>query len=176
VTELRLRPLRDDEFDTYVEHGRADYTRDMIENAGVPREQAERKAEHDWQRLLPNGLASPGQFLFAVEDAGTGERVGDLWYAERESDFEGKTAFIYSIEISERFRGRGFGRQAMLLLEDEVRSRGLTRIALNVFGGNEIARSLYRSLGYAETAVWMAKELSSDPAAARRETPSPSAS
>ena len=49
----------------------------------------------------------------------------------------------------------------MLLLEDEARSLGLTRISLNVFGGNEVARSLYRSLGYAEKAVAMSKELSS---------------
>ena len=33
------------------------------------------------------------------------------------------------------------------------------RIALNVFGGNDVARSLYRSVGYAETAVFMSKEL-----------------
>ena len=88
-----------------------------------------------------------------------GERVGDLWFAERDSDFGDKAAFIYSIEIFEEFRGRGLGRQAMLALEDEVRRRGLSRIALNVFGGNDVARSLYRSVGYAETAVFMSKEL-----------------
>ena len=109
--------------------------------------------------MLPDGLASSGQFLFALEDKGTGERVGDLWFAERDSDFGEKTAFIYSIEIFEEFRGRGLGRQAMTVLEDEVRARGLGRIALNVFGGNDVARSLYRSVGYAETAVFMSKEI-----------------
>jgi len=63
------------------------------------------------------------------------------------------------IEFFARFRGGDVGRQAMLLLEDEARSRGLSRISLNVFGGNEIARSLYRSLGYAENAVWIGKTL-----------------
>jgi hypothetical protein len=47
----------------------------------------------------------------------------------------------------------------MLLLEEQVRALGLDQIALNVFGGNEVARSLYRSLDYAETAVWMRKRL-----------------
>lgn len=170
---LRLRPLREDEFDAYVEHGRADYARDLHENGGIPRDRAEAKADADWRRLLPNRLASPGQFLFAVEDADTGERVGDLWFAERETEFDGKGAFVYSIEIFEGFRGRGFGRETMQLLEAEVRGRGLSRISLNVFGGNEVARSLYRSLGYAETAVWMAKEVSSDPAWSTAATPSP---
>ena len=47
----------------------------------------------------------------------------------------------------------------MLALVDEVRSRGLGRIALNVFGQNDVARSMYRSVGYSETAVFMSKVL-----------------
>lgn len=163
MTDVRLRPLREDELPAYVEHGRAGYARDMIENAGIPRERAERKAEEDWSKMLPDGVATAGHYLFAVEEIATGERVGDLWFAERDTQFEGRVAFVYSVEIDERFRGRGFGRQAMVLLEDEVHARGLTRISLNVFGGNEVARSLYRSLGYAESAVSMAKGLSSEP-------------
>ena len=157
--DLRLRPLRDDELDDYLARGRVSYARDMVEQAGIPEEPARAKAEHDWQHLLPEGLSSTGQFLYALEDTGSGERVGDLWFAERDSEFGGKAAFIYSIEIFEGFRGRGLGRQAMLVLEGEVRSRGLSRITLNVFGGNDVARSLYRSVGYAETAVFMSKEL-----------------
>lgn len=42
---------------------------------------------------------------------------------------------------------------------DEVRRLGLGAIALNVFGGNEPARALYRSLGYRDVSVWMSKEL-----------------
>jgi ribosomal protein S18 acetylase RimI-like enzyme len=158
-TSLRLRPLREDEFDAYVAHGRANYARDLIEHGGAPREIAVTNAEADWAGLLPDGLSSAGQFIFAVEDSETDERIGDLWLAERDTEFEGTVAFVYSIEIFERFLGRGFGRQAMLLLEDEARSRGLARISLNVFGRNKVARSLYRSLGYAENAVWMGKEI-----------------
>jgi ribosomal protein S18 acetylase RimI-like enzyme len=47
----------------------------------------------------------------------------------------------------------------MLLAETEGRRRGFDRIGLNVFGGNEVARSLYRSLGYTESAVIMRKHL-----------------
>jgi ribosomal protein S18 acetylase RimI-like enzyme len=155
---LDLGPLRDDEFDAWVEHGKAEYARDMIVNAGAPPDQAREKAESDWQTLLPQRVETPDQFIYAVEDE-SGERVGSVWFARRETQFEGWVAFVYAIEIDEQSRGRGFGREAMLLLEDEARARGLDRISLNVFGGNEVARSLYRSLGYAETAVWMAKQI-----------------
>ena len=154
---VRLRPLRDDELPAFIDHGRDAYARDMVAQAGLTPEQAEQKAQNDWARLLPNGAVGPGHHLFAVEDEESGERVGDLWIAERSSDFEGTAAFVYSIEIAEAFRGRGYGKQAMLLAEDEVRARGISHIALNVFGGNEVARSLYRSLGYTETAVFMRK-------------------
>ena len=47
----------------------------------------------------------------------------------------------------------------MRFVEDEARRRGVSGIALNVFGGNEAARSLYRSLGYKEFAAAMRKDL-----------------
>ncbi len=157
---LRLRPMTDDELPAFIEHGKAQYARDMVENAGLSPEQARTKTEQDWSRLLPNGRIPSGHHVYVVEDE-EGQRVGDLWFAERTTDFEGTGAFVYSIEIDEEFRGKGYGRETMELLEDEVRKTGLDRIALNVFGGNEIARSLYRSLGYSETAVMMRKELRS---------------
>jgi RimJ/RimL family protein N-acetyltransferase len=43
--------------------------------------------------------------------------------------------------------------------EDEARARGVHRIELHVFGGNDVARGLYRSLGYVETSVLMGKDL-----------------
>lgn len=155
----RLRPLRDDELPDFIRRGSEGYARDMVENAGLTPEQARKKSDHDWANLMPEGRVPAGHHVFAIEDGESGERVGDLWFAERTNDFDSTVAFVYAVEIYEPFRGRGLGKQAMLLLEDEVRALGLSRVALNVFGGNEIARSLYRSLGYAETAVWMRKSL-----------------
>jgi ribosomal protein S18 acetylase RimI-like enzyme len=40
-----------------------------------------------------------------------------------------------------------------------VRAQGLDRIMLNVFGGNEQARRLYRNLGYDVAAAHMSKVL-----------------
>ena len=46
-----------------------------------------------------------------------------------------------------------------LLFEEEARRRGRSQANLTVLGGNEVARSLYRSLGYVERAVFMSKDL-----------------
>jgi len=66
---------------------------------------------------------------------------------------------VYDIEIDPEHRGRGLGRDTMLLAEEEARLRGRRRIKLNVFARNTVARALYRSLGFEEMAVQMAKEV-----------------
>ena len=158
MAEVRLRPLREDEWESFVERSKSGYVHSMVEHAGFAPDAAWKKAERDFTTLFPDGLETEGHYVFAVEDADTGEAIGRVWFARREIDGE-ERAFLYDIDLDERVRGQGLGRQAMLRLEDEVRARGLSRIALNVFGGNDVARGLYRSLGYAETAVWMSKDV-----------------
>jgi ribosomal protein S18 acetylase RimI-like enzyme len=85
-----------------------------------------------------------------------GERVGELWLAEREVQLR-RVLWVYEVRVRERYRGRGFARAAMELAELEAKRRGLSHVALNVFGGNDPARGLYRSLGYSEDAVSMSK-------------------
>jgi ribosomal protein S18 acetylase RimI-like enzyme len=156
---LHLRPLRADELPAYIEHGRGAYERDLVAQAGLTPAAARQKTKNDWSRLFPDGAVPPGNELYAIEDAETGERVGDLWFAERDDDVGEKTLYVYSAEIAPEHRGRGLGREAMRLFEEEGRRRGLSRTNLTVLGGNEVARSLYRSLGYVERAVFMSKDL-----------------
>lgn len=137
---------------------------DEIETLGdTPRDAARAKADKDMATILPQGLSTPGHWIFALER--DGESVGRLWLAERTMDGR-QVLFIYDVEIGERHRGEGLGRAAMLLAEDEARARGIGRMELNVFGGNTVARGLYLSLGYAERAISMGKDLG-DPAGPR---------
>jgi len=150
--------MRDDEWAGFVEGSKRGYVASMVDHGGIAEHVAREKAEHDFASLLPDRFATEGQYVFAVEDVDSGEVVGRVWFALRDINGE-QGAFVYDIEIDDEQRGRGFGRAAMLALEDEVRALGLPRIALNVFGGNEVARGLYRSIGYVETAVWMSKAI-----------------
>ena len=109
------------------------------------------------QPPVQDGRPAEGQRLYVVEDVETGRAVGRAWLGER---FVGEPiGFLYDIEIAEQLRGQGLGREAMLLVEEEARRRGFAEIRLNVFGGNEAARALYRSLGFAEFAIGMRKRL-----------------
>ena len=95
--------------------------------------------------------------MFVIEAAG--EPVGELWFGERVTEF-GRCLWIYrALDIERAWRGRGHGRAAMLRAEAEARSLGFGRLGLDVSAGNEIARNLYQSLGYAENAISMSKPI-----------------
>jgi ribosomal protein S18 acetylase RimI-like enzyme len=148
--------MRADEYPAWAEQGERGYVYQMIEFGGMERDAAEAKAVRDFATVLPEGLQTEGRWLYVIE--ADGQSVGCLWFAER--DLDGRpTAFLYDVHIDEDARGHGFGRAAMLEFEREAASRDLHHLSLNVFGGNAPARGLYSSLGWAETAVTMTKQL-----------------
>jgi GNAT superfamily N-acetyltransferase len=149
---IALRPLRDDEYETWDTAHRAEYERGLVEHVGMPPEQARAKVERDVSHVLPDGLATADTHIWAVED--DGRLVGTVFVGVRDGG-----AWLYDITIAELERGKGYGRAAMTALEDEVRSLGHGAIGLNVWGNNEVARGLYRSLGWTEESVQMRKLL-----------------
>ena len=156
TASLQLRPLREDEYPAWCAVELDEYARDISENGDTPLDAARRKAATDMVEILPDGLATPNHWIYVLEVDGA--PAGRLWLAEREIDGR-RAMFIFDIHLDEAFRGRGFGRAAMLLAEREALTRGIHRIELNVFGANTVARGLYRSLGYVERSVRMAKDL-----------------
>lgn len=154
---VQLRPMRDDEFPAWLPQVRDGYARSMIDHGGFTPEAAGKKAQADTEQLFPGGKPSAEQLVFVIE--ADGEPVGDLWLAKRD-DMSGRPClFVYDVNVAEAHQGRGYGKAAMLFAEEEARRRGVDRIALNVFGRNEVARRLYLSLGYEENAVAMSKTL-----------------
>ena len=148
--------MRPDELPAFVEHSIVSYALGIETQGGQTAEFARKKSEEDHAAILPDGLDTPGHSLWIVEAGG--EPVGFLWLAERDSGGR-RVIFIYDVEIDEAYRGKGYGRAAMELAEERAAAQGIRRIELNVFGGNEVARNLYRSLGYTETSLQMAKDL-----------------
>lgn len=150
---VRLRELSDDELPEWLAAARRFYVDDLQRHAGMTSAEAEEKAHRDHESLFSDGKPKEGQHLFTIEDEGR-EAIGRLFFATRPGG-----VWLYELELEERFRGCGLGREAMLAFENLARELGAAKVTLNVFGGNEVARSLYRSLGYAEEAVNMGKRL-----------------
>jgi ribosomal protein S18 acetylase RimI-like enzyme len=152
---LRLLPMTEVEYATWCIESTDTYKNEIIKS-GFTEAEAQKKAREDFERLLPDGLKSKDQFLFTIN--ADSSWVGILWFGVRGAA-DNRKAFIYDIQLNESERGKGFGKQAMILLEDEVKKLGLKHIGLHVFGHNTVARSLYEKLGYETTNVNMEKKL-----------------
>lgn len=128
------------------------YRADLIA-AGSSDAEADENIARNRREMMPDDEPGPQQHILDVISGGY--PVGALWLAERApGDW-----FVYDIEIEEASRGRGLGRAAMLAAEGYVRDRGGATIGLSVFGFNDAAQGLYRSLGYSVIAMAMTKTL-----------------
>jgi ribosomal protein S18 acetylase RimI-like enzyme len=154
---IKLRNMLESEFEIFTKLSKANYTRDKIKANGLTQEEAESVAEADFARILPDGFASKDNYLFMIVDKQE-ESVGHLWFVIRGAE-DNRKAFLADIFLSEKARGKGYGRRAMICLEEEVQKLGLKHIGLHVFGFNERAIGLYLSLGYLTTDLVMEKTL-----------------
>lgn len=126
--------------------------RDELLRAGDTPEDADKNIARNQELLFHEGEPVEGQHIFdVVSDEVT---IGTLWLGKR-SDQEW---YVYDVVVNEEFRGKGFGRLTMRAAEDFAKSQNGTRLALNVFGPNTIARKLYGSMGYNEMAIAMYKD------------------
>ncbi|WP_446664438.1 N-acetyltransferase family protein [Flexivirga sp. B27] len=153
---MRVRPVTDAELPDFISTTMREYADQKHRMGGVPLEQAVAESEAESEQYFPGGRLSEGHAVFiATDDAGA--RVGRLWMAPRGVDKD--TAFIYDIEVQADQRGKGYGRALMREAEKWSRDNGYQTLALHVFGGNDIAINLYRSLGFITTDVMMKLEL-----------------
>lgn len=77
------------------------------------------------------------------EKSGKITGYGGVWVVFEE-------AHITNIAVKSEYRSRGIGKSLMLALENVVRDKNGKRILLEVRPSNNIALSLYKSLGYYE--------------------------
>jgi ribosomal protein S18 acetylase RimI-like enzyme len=144
-SHVEVRPMTDERFAVFRGATQEAFAHDLAQSGRYGLEDAKAEALRQFERELPQGLATPGQALFtAVVDD---EEVGILWLGMRERDGRAH-AFVLDVEVAERHRRRGFGRELMQAAEREATARGADSIGLHVFGFNAGAVALYEQLGY----------------------------
>ncbi|MFE1793301.1 GNAT family N-acetyltransferase, partial [Streptomyces sp. NPDC059525] len=121
----------------------ASYIGDIVRAGALTPQQAKEKSDRDFAEHLPQGYLTPGHAFYALEAGG--EVVGSGWVNH---GFLPGVTFGFSLEVYEEHRGRGYGRAAMAVGEWAAREGGDEVLMFNVFGGNEVAMSLYDSTGF----------------------------
>lgn len=148
---VRGRPMTGAEYTAWDLRAREAYAASWT-GRGMDPEAARNKARADHDALLPLGPDTPGVTLTVLEAADV--PVGHVWVS---GVAEG--AYVFDVEVAAEHRGRGHGRDLMLLAERAALAAGHRRLALHVFAANTPALRLYESLGYRATHFNYAKEL-----------------
>jgi len=157
---VTLTPMTAEEYAAWYDEAVAAYAQERVRAGNASPEEAADQARTSFEQLLPRGLDTPLQHLYAIRGDG-GVQVGVIWLAGGQPSLglPGGTGFIYDLTVFPEFRRKGYGRAAMLAIEAEARALGLTALALHVFGHNATARRLYESIGYTPTNINMRKEI-----------------
>lgn len=153
-----LVPMTEAEFLAFVEEIVPAYAADKVACGQWPEAEALARSREELAELLPQGLATPGQHLYTLHDAASGDAVGRLWIAEQQRAGS-KVAYVYDVAIAPAHRRRGHAMRAFEALEAEARALGFEGIALHVFGHNRGAQALYEKLGYRPTNIHMFKDI-----------------
>jgi RimJ/RimL family protein N-acetyltransferase len=144
------------EYEAFVERVTPQYAADNVRAGYWSKSEALEKSREAIEKLLPNGLQTENHFLYILCDAA--EAVGMIWMrAYLQTPI--KNGFIFELYVDEKFRGKGYGKQAMLLIEEKARGLGLKSLGLHVFAGNTVARNLYENVGYEISSLNMTKKL-----------------
>ena len=152
---VTLQPMPSIDLGPWLEQSKADHIADRVDTGEDP-ETARLITNATSERLFPGGVPAEGQFVFLVTEDAT--PVGSVWLGAGQ-DGPPDVWFLWSIEVDVAARGHGLGRQSVRLAEEFARKRGATKLELNVFGNNSVARSLYESLGYRISTIQMSKVL-----------------
>jgi ribosomal protein S18 acetylase RimI-like enzyme len=147
--------MSDSEYTAWLEQSLKDYAADKVAAGQWSESESLVLSRKENDELLPQGLQTPDNHFFTITNVRS-ESVGMLWCAVKKK-FNAPVAFVFDVAVWPEHRRQGHASRAFLALEEEVRSRGLSGIALHVFGHNTTAQALYVKLGYHPTNISLFK-------------------
>jgi ribosomal protein S18 acetylase RimI-like enzyme len=150
---IKLEPIQQEDFERFLEHGIREYADDHVRNGNWPAEGALERSKKEFEHYLPDGIHSKDQYLYSIVDD-SDNKIGVLWVQVKD-----QKAFIYDFVIDEAFRGKGYGKQALIAMDEKLKSMNVESVGLHVFGDNITAQELYKKMGFQITGIHMKKEL-----------------
>ncbi|GID33469.1 GNAT family N-acetyltransferase [Paractinoplanes brasiliensis] len=156
MVDIRLESMTQGQYETYRQAGPLSYAKHISKTGITSLSEAEERAEAEYQKLLPDGILSAGQYLFAAYVGGT--EVGTVWLHLAESGVTSR-AWIVDLWVHESRRRRGYGRAIVQEAERWCRGRGVEQLSLSIFSGNDGTRFLFEGEKYLPVVLQMSKLL-----------------
>jgi ribosomal protein S18 acetylase RimI-like enzyme len=152
----KLVPMTQSELEVFLERTIPEYAEDKVRAGHWAESEALERSRKEFADELPQGLQTRNNYLYTLYD---GDNAVGLIWMRANVDRPTNDGFILELYVEENYRGKGYGKQIMLLIEEKARGLGLKAIGLHVFGSNKIAQNLYKAVGYEVTSVNMSKTL-----------------
>lgn len=155
---LSLRAMRPDEYPDFLDYFIPDYAIEIAANYNLEEAAAKNRAISEIEQDLPQGVDTPGHTLTCIIDTHTGVEhlLGYLWYR---IDTKKSELFIYDFYVFPSEQGKGYGKEAMKLLEEAAAQSGVKQIKLRVAANNSRAKKLYDACGFHVTGINMSKNI-----------------
>jgi RimJ/RimL family protein N-acetyltransferase len=140
---LKVINMSENEFQKFKEWSVNDYANDLIKSKmSTDNEEAYKRAEKEFNDILPMGLSTENNFLYVMIDENA-ENVGFIWYEKEDA-----SGFICDFLIKENYRNKGYGLETMKWIQQDAKDKGMKKLRLSVFKFNEPACNLYKKLNY----------------------------
>ena len=153
---IEFRKMTQEEFARFHEDNLEGYAQDIARAFKRPIEGERVRAKEQVTGLLPKGVDTEGHYLFNAIDTKSGNKVGNVWINIDEAK---SRAFLYDIVVDEPFRGKGYGRKIMNLMEKMLKEMKISSVELHVFAYNTVAINLYKTQGYNTASFNMQKSI-----------------
>jgi len=153
---VKLTPMDEKDYEPYLKRLIREYAADHVANGNWTEEESIGNARKQVGELLPDGLKTKDHYIFSIIEESSGQKIGILW-VNIKSEKPNHPAFGYDFWLEESWRGKGFGKQSLLALDEKLKELGAGSMGLHVFGDNLTAQALYKKMGFEVTGMHMRK-------------------
>ncbi|MCT4780412.1 MULTISPECIES: N-acetyltransferase [Exiguobacterium] len=155
---VKFEKMSETAYAAYLPEAIKEYAQEKVKARTWAEVEAVDRSAAEYAQLLPDGIQTKQHYLFSIIDDAEHRSVGMIWFQVSEST-HGRTAFIFDFKIEEGHQGKGYGRQAIEMLEQIARRMNIKKIKLHVFAHNARAIHLYETTGFITTDLHMTKTL-----------------
>jgi acetyltransferase (GNAT) family protein len=152
---LKFIPMTDADFAAFMRKSIPEYAYDQMHAGNWTQDEAVSRARSEFQQMLPDGLRTPNQHLYLIQDEHD-QKIGMIWYFV-EASRPRKTAFLIDFFIFPEERHRNYETDALALFEKQVQDEGVQRIELQIFAHKAEDLAMYRDAQYNDISIFLAK-------------------
>lgn len=155
---VALVSMSDDDFKAFLRKTIPEYAHAQVQAGSWHSDEAVRRAQEEFQRILPQGPRTPRQFFYVITDAASTQKVGMLWYSVDDVHLK-KKAFVADFFIFMEFRHQGYEAAALAALDATLATQDVRRVEVHLFARDREEQTMFEQAGFGCVSIYLGKDL-----------------